>query len=52
MGIGTTADISHKIVDIRKPCANPFASLLAAGILRPVRRYSITKKPLIASVPA
>jgi hypothetical protein len=29
IGIGTTADISHNIVDIRKPCAYLFASVLA-----------------------
>jgi hypothetical protein len=48
MGAGTTADNSHKIVDIRKPRANPFANLLAAGILWSVRKYSITRKPVIA----
>jgi hypothetical protein len=48
LGVGTIADISHKIVDIRKPSANVFASVLAAGILRPARRYSNTRKALIA----
>jgi hypothetical protein len=47
--VETNANISHNIVDIRKPCAYLFASVRAAHILRPVRMYSIIRKALIVS---
>ena len=48
-GIGIAPDINHSIAEIRKPCAYPLANLLAEGILRPARIYSITKRILIAA---
>ena len=47
IGMGIAADISHSIAEIRKPCVYPLANLLAAGILRPARIYSITRRILI-----
>jgi len=49
IGIGIAADINHNIAEITKPCAYPFANLEAAGILPPVRIYSITSRNLIAA---
>ena len=48
-GAGIKAEISHIDAVIENPSEYLFANGRAAGILRPARTYSITRRPLIAA---